>query len=275
MMNKILLKMATKIHYKFPFLRPYLSFIYDVHMVKFAGWGMRTIHELPWNDEYDGEIFRKASTDIKKIEFSKGSTTGIDRNNVDTLLWRHWIVSYSIRHAIEFAESINFNFVECGVADGITAFFALREICGHKKTANNFSMHLYDAWNQMRKEGLLESELSRVGGYVEISIDRTKRNLTEFKDNVVYHQGYIPESFSMLPEHPNQIIYLHIDLNSANNTLSTLEFFYPRLVRGGVILFDDYGSMAFEDTKKTVDAFFFGKSGILLKFPTGQAIYFC
>src|SRR5207245_7668408 len=141
-------------------------------MVKCAGWGMRTIHELPWNDEYDGEIFRKASIDIKKIEFSKESTTGIDRNNVDTLLWRHWIVSFSIRHAIEFVESNSFNFVECGVADGITAFFALREICGHEKTANNFSMHLYDAWNKMRKEDLLESELSRADVYGEISIDR-------------------------------------------------------------------------------------------------------
>ncbi len=53
-----------------------------------------------------------------------------------------------------------------------------------------------------------------------------------------------------------------------------LEFFYPRLVVGGVILFDDYGWDAYEDTKNTIENFFKDKPGLLMKIPTGQAIYF-
>src|SRR5574337_435981 len=131
-------------------------------------------------------------------------------------------------------------------------------------------MHLYDAWIEMRKKGLRESELSHVGRYAELSIDKTKRNLAEFQNSTVYHQGYIPESFTKSPESPAQIVYLHIDLNSAEPTLNTLDFFFPRLVRGGVILFDDYAWEGYEDTKDTVDAYFNDNPGIMMKLPTGQ-----
>ena len=57
-------------------------------------------------------------------------------------------------------------------------------------------------------------------------------------------------------------------------TESALDFFYPRLVPGGVILFDDYGWDAYEDTKNAIENFFTNKPGILMKLPTGQAIYF-
>ena len=57
-------------------------------------------------------------------------------------------------------------------------------------------------------------------------------------------------------------------------TISALEFFLPKLVIGGVIIFDDYGSIGHPDTKIEIDQFFSDKSGILMKSPTGQAIYF-
>lgn len=275
-MRKKLVDSLKPIYYKFPSLQPYMAFIHRKFFIptKFSGWGMKTVHELPWNVKYGEEIFLKASSDIKKsFEFSKNAAQ-VDLNNIDELLWRNWIVSYAVRHACEFADVSHFNFVECGVADGVSAFFALREMYGNKKCKNNFTMHLYDSWMVMRKEGLNESELSHVGRYAELNIDKTKRNLAEFKDNTVYHQGYIPESFINKPESPAQIVYLHIDLNSAGPTLDTLDFFFPRLVRGGVILFDDYAWEGYEDTKDTVDRYFEDKQGIMMKLPTGQAIYY-
>jgi len=47
-----------------------------------------------------------------------------------------------------------------------------------------------------------------------------------------------------------------------------------KLVKGGIILFDDYGWAGYEDTKKAIDSYFSEKSGILMKLPTGQAIYY-
>ena len=274
-MREKVVDILKPLYYKFPILRPYMAFIHQrfFRQTKFSGYGMKTIHEVPWNDEYDWDVFRKSIKDVKDFEFTKNAAQ-VDRNNVDELRWRHWVISYAVRHAIKFADVEKYNFVECGVGDGCSAFFALREICGNKKIKNNFSMHLYDSWMVMREKGLLESELSHVGRYANLSIDKTKKNLSEFKDNVIYHQGYVPESFSITSEPPNSIVYLHIDLNSAGPTIATLDFFLPRLTNGGVILFDDYGWSGYTDTKRAVDKYFYDKPGILMKLPTSQVIYY-
>jgi len=237
------------LYQKCPFLRPYLRLLKETLFLKarFSGLGMVTEHELPWVDEFNGEIFRKASEDIKKkFQFKSGNQ---DITNIDELLWRHWNVSTATRYAINFSNPIEYNFVECGVGDGVTALFTLREISGQQKIGK-FRMHLYDAWNIMRKEQLLESELADVHDYGDLDINTTRKNLSEFENYLVFHQGYIPASFKTSPEAPNSILYLHVDLNSAKATLNSLEFFFPRLVSEGVILFDDYGWIGFNDTKK-------------------------
>ncbi len=73
---------------------------------------------------------------------------------------------------------------------------------------------------------------------------------------------------------PQKISYLHIDLNSARPTRFALEFFFPRLLKRGIIVFDDYGSKNYKDTKIVVNKFFKDKPGILMPLPTGQAIYY-
>lgn len=274
-MKERIVKALRPVYHKYPILRPIMAFFHRRFFIKtkFSGFGMKTVHDLPWNDDHDWDVFRKACIDVKNFEFTKDAAQ-IERNNVDELMWRHWIVAYCVRHTIKLADTSEYNFVECGVGDGVSAFFALREISGQKNAIKKFSMHLYDSWMAMRKEGLVESEMSHVGKYAQLSIEKTKRNLAEFNENVIYHQGYVPESFRNPPAAPDSIVYLHIDLNSAKPTLDTLEFFLPKLVRGGVILFDDYGWTGYEDTKHVADAYFKNKPGILMKLPTGQAIYY-
>jgi len=264
--------LGRSIYYKNPKLRPFLGFIYNKLYLKpkFSGWGMTSAHELPWNDEFDWKTFQKNNDDIKN-HFKFNLISGVDQKNMDSLLWRHWIVSYCVRHAMTFSNDAQCNFVECGTGDGITAFFALSEISNTKK---DFFFHLYDSWKSMRSQELLESELSMVGSHSNLDIKTTKKNLFEFDSNIIYHQGYIPESLNDSPKSPDSLIFLHVDLNSAKPTLNVLEFFFPILEKGGVILFDDYGCEQYSETKNVIDSYFFDKSGMLLKLPTGQAIYF-
>lgn len=236
--------------------------------ITFDGWGMKTTHELPWNAGVGNDYFIRASQDVKK-QFDFSGDGGVNLSNIDELLWRHWIVSYSVRHVIEFTDK-DLDLVECGVCDGLSAYFALSDLRG---VGGLGRMHLYDAWAPMRNENLLESEKHLIGDYSNISLQRVKKNLSEF-DNVVYHPGYIPESLHVKPSPPEKISYLHIDLNSATPTIAALEFFFPRLMRGGVVLFDDYGWNNHRPTKKSVDQFFADKPGILMPLPTGQAIYY-
>jgi O-methyltransferase len=236
----------------------------------FRGWGMTTEAVLPWDDEFQGEIFRKAHEDAKKsFNFNK-DITGTTSKTLDGLMWRHWVVSYCINHVFKFTKSDFYNFVECGVGEGFTAFFALKEI---KSTSKKSKMYLYDSWGVMKSEDLLPSESHYEGRYKNLELDKTKDNLLEFQDMVVFNQGYIPSSFNT-NESPDSIVYLSIDLNSAKPTLSSLEYFFPKLLPGGIILFDDYGQIGYSDTRKTIDEFFHDKPGILMKLPTSQAIFY-
>jgi len=279
-MNKKIFSILKKIYWKTPALRPFMRYINHIFFPaptpKFSGWGMTSYHELPWIDKYDWDNFRQSAKDIKK-KFELSNHGYYNMDDIDTLLWRHWVVSFSIRYAMKFnkSDSNKLNLIELGTADGVTAFFALREIKNYKKNTPNikYAMHLYDSWGPMREEELLKTELSNVGKYSDISLEKTKKNLAEFKNQVFYHQGYIPESLNVLPI-PDVILYMHIDLNAAMPTLAGLKFFYSRIVSGGVILFDDYGDLCYQETKEVVDSFFADKPGILMKLPTRQAIYF-
>ena len=276
-MNKILIKCFKILFSKFPVLRPFFDYIYRtffMYKIQFSGWGMKTAHELPWNDEYNEEIFRKASNDVKNnFEFGL-DTTGIQKYNIDTMMWRHWIISFATRYSMKFTKTNYYNFVECGVGEGFSSFFALREISANKNIDGNYLMHFYDSWDAMRDKDLDVNEKSKIGSYSNLDINIIKKNLFEFKNNIVYHVGFIPESFKVEPKSPDSIVYLHIDLNSAKATLETLHFFYPILISGGIILFDDYGWMEYGETKKIIDEFLQDKPGLLQKLPTGQAIFY-
>lgn len=253
-----------------PILRPLKKKLFPTPEPKilFSGWGMTTEHQLPWIDD---TYFQKTNDYIKN-NFDFEGICNLDSINIDILLWRHWIVCHAVHHALIFTKTTMYNFVECGVAAGLSAFFTLREI--RKNNIDNFSMHLYDSWSTMKKEHLLDSESSFTGRYSLLDVNKTKKNLFEFNKHLIYHQGYVPESFSTQPASPESIVYLHIDLNSAKATKSTLEFFYPKLTSGGVILFDDYGWVDYGDTRITTDEFFHDKDGIIFKLPTGQAIFY-
>jgi len=270
-------KFIITIYQNNPKLRPIIKKIRDIFRPikpEFTGWGMTSVHMPPWKNHQNARIFLDAAKDVKKLNFGLVKSTGTDAYNIDDALWRHWIVSYAIKHAMNFCKSSESNFVECGVGEGISAFFALKQIQNKKDVMETYKMHLYDAWAPMREKELLKSELGSEGKYSELTIDMAKNNLKEFEEKLVFHEGYIPESFTKKPNSPESIIYIHIDLNSAKPTLAALEFFYPKLKERGIILFDDYGAINYLETKKIIDNFFKDKEGIIMELPTGQAIYY-
>jgi hypothetical protein len=67
--------------------------------------------------------------------------------------------------------------------------------------------------------------------------------------------------------------FVHLDVDVYPITRFCLEFFGPRLVSGGVIVADDYGTTTCEGVKKAVDEFGAGNPGFrILHLLTGQAV---
>lgn len=240
----------------------------------FSGWGMTTFTSTPWDVNSNQSTFKDSNEIVtQKIlngelilsQFSYLNKTQLLKE-LNNLQWRHYIVFWSAEYVIKSCKGSN-NFVECGVCDGLTIFYA---ILASKKEGKYY---LYDSWAPMINKNLHETEEHLEGRYSNLVLDNTKRNLVQFNDSIYYNVGYIPDSFTT-SINPDNLCWLHIDINSAFATLESLLYFYPKLASKGIILFDDYAQLEFAETKKLIDNFFEDKDGIFLHLPTGQGIYF-
>ncbi len=244
--------------------------------IEFVGWKMATGTLPPWSKGGSNALaiaFSKCDADLSKnISSRKVILTQFSQTSVSTevaqLRWRHYIVYWSATVASRLAGEDR-NFVEMGVCDGLTAWYASR---ARQNLNCDGEFFLYDSWEGMRSDLLTESEGKSAGSYSYLNIENTKKNLDLCgSDNFVYMKGYIPESFSH-SRNPVQIAWMHIDLNSSIPTLASLDFFWDKLVPGGVVLLDDFAWPDYEDTRLAVESWCEDRKLDILQFPTGQAL---
>ncbi len=243
-----------------------------------SGWDMTTSVFTPWHngggDKVAAGFLKTHETLVNKLragEFTSSQFAYLSNKEIifRELMWRHYFVYWSASYAAKATNCSLKNLVECGVCDGMGAFFAISALRENKL---NFRCFLYDAWEGMRGDFLTESEKSAIGEYSYLEVEKTQENLIEFKSNTVFNKGHIPDSFEK-SSNPDSLVWLHIDLNSSLATKYALEYFFEKISKGGVVLFDDYAWPHYFDTKKVVDEFFVDKPGLLLPLPTGQSIF--
>nr|MBK7063964.1 hypothetical protein [Deltaproteobacteria bacterium] len=86
-----------------------------------------------------------------------------------------------------------------------------------------------------------------------------------------YRQHHPGVLLQWLEENPGlRISLLHLDVDLYEPTLAALKAFYPRVVTGGVVIFDEYGLMPWEGESQAVDEYFasIGERPLIKKFPT-------
>ena len=249
----------------------------DINKLSFSGWGMTTtFSKPPWrnsNSKYD-ENFNNFHDELSRLinnkEFFLSQFFLPDTNYekiLEELKWRSYIIYNSALLSINLASVKKYNIVECGVCDGLTVFFALK---AYQSKNVDFKGYLYDSFDKMKDEYLDTKDKDQSGNYDYLKIEQTKKNLRMFENDIIFFKGYIPDIFRN-GEHPTEISWLHIDLNSSKTTFETMEFFYSKIINNGVMIFDDYGM--FETTKEVVDDFLKDKIGHFISYPTGQGMF--
>jgi len=83
--------------------------------------------------------------------------------------------------------------------------------------------------------------------------DRTEEVLAPFPD-VEFHEGWIPAVFDTLDDSA-RYRFVHIDVDLHDPTYDSFEYFYPRVVPGGIIVIDDYGFADWPGCKIATHAF--------------------
>lgn len=79
--------------------------------------------------------------------------------------------------------------------------------------------------------------------------------------------------FETLPRtETGPLAFVHMDLNAAAPTRLALEYAYPRLLAGGVIILDDWGFPEYRDQRTVIEEFFSDQPDEVIGLPTGQGL---
>lgn len=77
--------------------------------------------------------------------------------------------------------------------------------------------------------------------------------------NIVLIPGYFDKVFATLAATELRFCFVHLDVNLYDSYRLCLEFFYPRMVSGGIILLDEYNDLDWPGCNKAADEFVLGK----------------
>lgn len=88
--------------------------------------------------------------------------------------------------------------------------------------------------------------------------------------NIRFYQGVFPST----AEDVRNITFclVHIDVDIYQSVIDCCNFFYMRMQKGGMMIFDDYGFLTCPGAKVAVDEFFADKPEYPCYLPTGQCI---
>jgi len=166
-------------------------------------------------------------------------------------------------------ENIPGRFAELGVYKGHTA-----KLIHHY--APERKLHLFDTFSGFTERSVLRENQStgitvKAKEFADTSLAGVKSFIQQRNDNVEFHAGFFPESIP--PELLNeQFAFAHLDADLYEPTLAGLEFFYPRMAAGGMLVIHDYNSWF--GARKAVDDFLTDKTEFPVPMPdkSGSAL---
>ncbi|PSB27400.1 TylF/MycF/NovP-related O-methyltransferase [Stenomitos frigidus] len=222
---------------------------------------------------YDGQVFAADMliTPCKnmsfcldeKLEASFNSTARTDQEK--SLLWRLHVLTWAATHALQIAG----DFVECGVFHG----FSSAVICKYLDfEAVEKQFYLYDTFAGLPQETSTEEERTVYcyDAYDSAAVFSHVNKTFSPYPNVHIVKGIVPYSFA--EKVPDQISYLHIDMNSTQAEILALEALFDRVSIGGLIVLDDFGWINHRQQMLAETEFMQKRGHHVLELPTGQGL---
>lgn len=211
----------------------------------------------------------------KQVHFSNNRYADLDEKEIEII---NQVLPYtmtskerliSLIRAINYIEkhSISGDFVECGVWRGgsvMAMILALKQL-----NIQSRKLWLCDTFEGMTPpisddtkfdgtpaKELLELDKNRSSNVWAISgLDEVKKNVDSLKypnDKIEYVVGPVENTLPKLDI--SKISLLRLDTDWYESTKVELELLFPRLVKGGILIIDDYGH--WQGCRKAVDEYF-------------------
>jgi hypothetical protein len=145
-------------------------------------------------------------------------------------------------------EGIRGDFAELGVWRGNSA-----AVLAHFAEAHGRRVYLFDTFSGFDRRDLTADDAFKPVSFGDTSLDLVKSNIGH--DNAcVYIVGFFPDSITTAARE-TRYAFVSLDCDLYAPMKAGLEFFYPRLVNGGVLLLHDYSSLHWRGAKGAIDEF--------------------
>jgi O-methyltransferase len=156
--------------------------------------------------------------------------------------------AYIVCMATQATAKLGGDIAEIGVYQGGSA----RLICKYK---GNKAFHLFDTFEGLPELNKFDtSNEFYKGQFNDTSFELIGKLLNNYP-NISIHKGYFPDTAGPVLDKKFSLVNLDVDLHKT--THDALEFFYPRMVKGGIILSHDYVNA--DGVRKAFDDFFADK----------------
>ena len=179
------------------------------------------------------------------LQLSEAWTKGNEENNSGDLP-RLYTLILNVRQILE--EKVPGEMAELGVYRGNSA-----AVLAHYARASGKHLFLFDTFEGFDRRDLRSNDEGRPIEFEETSLNLVKSVVGE--DSVTFVKGWFPQSTPANVQHL-QFCVVHIDCDLYEPAKAALEFFYPRLSPGGLLIFHDYANPSWDGIKRAVDEFF-------------------
>jgi hypothetical protein len=132
-------------------------------------------------------------------------------------------------------------------------------------------LHLFDTFSGLPDTDTKKDGSFQKGDFADCSIETVKKLLSHYP-NVHFHKGFFPSTTKPLNNKAIKFKFVHLDVDLYRSTHDALEWFYPRMVHGGIIITHDYGDLTVPGVKQAFDKFFSNKPEVVIPIWYSQAI---
>ena len=195
--------------------------------------------------------------------FQAAYESGERQQAMDGIRWRAHTALWAAFHA----KQLEGDFVECGVNRGFLSKSIVTYLDFASMSDRRF--FLFDTYSGLVPEMVTEEDSAAYRNDYEECYEFVKESFADCP-NVKIVRGPVPDT---LPSaNISKVAYLSIDMNCTQPEIDALEFFWPLLTSGGVVVLDDYGFPGHEAQKAGADKVAESVGAKVLTLPTGQGL---
>ena len=178
---------------------------------------------------------------------------------------RFWSLILNLKHI--FDQGIEGDLAELGVWRGNTSAVLAHFASMHGRRGDLFDT--FEGFDERDRTGI---DADKPPAFVNTSIDLVKTNIGQSADVCQFNKGWFPQTLTAVHE-DSTYCAVSLDCDLYDPMRAGLQFFYPRLSRGGILFLHDYSSGYWQGSKQAIDEFCkeTGEFAILMPDKSGSA----